>query len=122
MSKLIPSILVLLLLLYGCAEPRDLLIGQWQVVSVNRDGEVLGGPGFNGTIFEFTEDGRVFTANSIENNEVGYRREGQYLIYEADGMQERYRIDSLSETMLVIYSDADGVPTTTGMKRLGEME
>lgn len=118
MIRVMLPIFFLSILVFSCSPEKDPLIGRWQVVSVNRGGDVIGGPSFTGTVFEFGEDGVVHTSNPNEEREVRYKRDGQYLIYEADAQQERYRIDSLSDKMLIIFSDADGIPTTTGMKRL----
>ena len=118
MKRLILSVFLLSLLALACTPEPDLLIGRWQVVSINRGGDVIGGPGFTGTVFDFREDGTVRSQIKDDVVEVKYRKEGNVLVYEADGMEERYRIDSLSDVMLIIFSDADGIPTTTGMKRL----
>lgn len=118
MKRAFLSFFLLSLLVFGCAPEPDLLVGRWQVVSINRGGDVIGGPGFTGTIFTFGADGTVKSEIKEDRMEVRYRREGDALVYQGEGMEERYRIDSLSETMLIIFSDADGIPTTTGMKRL----
>ena len=111
---------VLIALLFAaCSGPEpDLLIGRWKVATVNRDGKVIAGPAFDGSVFEFKVDGTVVTESKMDTNTVKYRHEGDALIYLNGQLEERYRIDSLSESMLVIFSDADGVPTTTGMRRL----
>jgi len=111
--------LSVLVCLSGCAGSPDLLIGRWKVAVVQRGGDVIGGPAFNGTVFEFGTDGIVHT-EGVDSSQVEYAREGNQLIYKAGDLRETYRIDSLTEKVLVIFSDNDGIPTTTTMYRLQE--
>ena len=113
------------LMLFSCGgqkevAEKDLLLGKWQVAVVERGSDVIGGRGFNGTIFEFKPDSTVLAYNPKDTSRVRYQRNGQSLVYIYDQGKENYRIDSLSETTLKIYSDADGIPTTTTMVRILE--
>ena len=101
-------------------EERDLLLGKWQVAVVERGEDVIGGRHFNGSFFEFRADSTVYAYNTLDTNMVHYERNGQILIYKYEQGTEQYRIDSLSETTLKIFSDADGIPTTTTMVRVQE--
>ncbi len=122
MSRFI-LILITNLILFSCGGTRevvvkDLLIGKWQVAVVERGSEVLGGNNFKGTVFEFKPDSTVLAYNQQDTNRVRYQRNGQALVYLHDQGRENYRIDSLSESTLKIFSDADGIPTTTTMIRI----
>jgi len=110
---------MILLVWTGCTSSQDLLVGKWQVAVVERGGEVIGGPRFNGTVFEFRTDGVVRTMG-VDTSEVNYRREGTSLVYEQGELTETYRIDSLTEEVLIIFSEADGIPTQTTFIRLEE--
>ncbi len=113
------------LMLFSCGSSKevaekDLLLGKWQVAVVERGSEVMGGRAFQGTVFEFRADSTVLAYNPQDTSRVQYRRNGQSLVYIYDQGQENYRIDSLSESTLKIFSDADGIPTTTTMIRILE--
>lgn len=113
------------LVLFSCggqkeSAKKDLLLGKWQVAVVERGPDVIGGRGFQGTIFEFKPDSTVFAYNRMDTSKVRYERLGQTLVYKYDQAEEKYRIDSLSESTLKIFSDADGIPTTTTMVRVKE--
>jgi len=99
---------------------KDLLLGKREVAAVERDGRVIGGMGFQGTIYEFRADSTVLAYNRLDTATVRYERNGTALTYLHAQGSEQYRIDSLSETTLKIYSDVDGIPTTTTMARVVE--
>lgn len=98
--------------------PKDLLLGKWKVSVVERGGELIGGAGFNGSQYEFRADSTVVAMSSGDTISVQYGRSGQSLIYKFDQGNERYRIDELNETTLKIFSDVDGVPTTSTLVRV----
>jgi len=98
--------------------PKDLLLGKWKVSVVERGGELVGGAGFNGAQYEFRADSTVLAMSSGDTISVQYGRSGQALIYKFAEGNERYRIDELSETTLKIFSDVDGIPTTSTLVRV----
>lgn len=118
--KRISWILVLgIVLSFGCKPQQDLLIGKWKVFMVDRDGEKIGGPGFNGSVFDFREDGTLTTTDpqSIERV-VNYRKEEKTLVYLSDMGEEYYQIDTLTPEILRIFNDSDGIPTMISLLRL----
>lgn len=119
MNRILLCCILSLLLLGACQSSQDLLIGKWQVAVIERDGQVIGGPAFNGTVFDFRADGSVQTLG-VDTSIVQYERKDMQLVYIQGELREEYRIDSLTEEVLVIFSDADGVPTQTTMVRLEE--
>lgn len=114
---------ILASLLFSCGDaqseaPKDLLIGKWKVSVVERGGELIGGAAFNGAQYEFRSDSTVLAINTTDTVQVQYGRSEQALIYRFPEGNERYRIDELSETTLKIFSDADGIPTTSTLVRI----
>jgi hypothetical protein len=117
---------LLLLLATACsptAEPNRLL-GKWKVFYIDRGGMIIGGHGFKGTEYTFRENGTVFAQATSNNNQdtltSKYEKRGDTLVYISlvTQAEEAYRIDSLTDSRLVLSANTDGIPTQVRMLKL----
>lgn len=100
----------------------EMLYGRWKVFHINRGGEVIGGPGFNGTEFTFTEQGKVKSETPKgDTASVNYVRNCDTLVYTYPEGEERYRIDSLGQERLRLSGDLQGIPTVINLLRVPDI-
>jgi len=110
-------------LLAGCSsgpEKKEFPVtGKWEVKYVNYDGQVMSGPGFKGTVYNFRPDGKVEGITPLgDTTIVNYERIGDTLRYLGDGFREQYKIDTISENFMKLQAYFDGLAVTMRMLRV----
>ena len=115
-------LLALLVWIGGCTtteEAANHLIGNWQITWVQKDGEVISGPGFHGTKFEFRQNGTVRTEDHKgDTSLVQYQQSADSLVYIFEGGKEIYSLDTLSHNYLQMTVLSGPNQTTLRMRKL----